>query len=669
MEDSLQSVLAVPECSGKVSCSADMTKRDFSRPSNKIPPLKPCFKKKQASKLLDAETIHALQPIITSFLGSESLDRLFVSRNLAGNTNNLCEPIDKKALGRDQQCPQNNTLISLNSGLSPLTYQPPSVHTDQEAHVEHQPSVMETTEPTFPSDSSSVSVSNTDSESLQDPLLRTISTDSTGPGCLDKVIENYSSTLFQDISCLDHCNLNQNNSNAGIFQDKTEEASLLLVFELLNQLQYHIHQRDGVDICVDFLQGLCFYGNDCQKHHTVLPYHWQVKRRATGIWQSVSDDSQEHLERLYCSPDNDRIKMRYQGHEFLVELNCMDIYESPEFDQIRRLSTITTSSTSTNYHTVWKYFCRDHFGWREYSEPVVKLIEEANCRGLKEVRFVTWHNQYILNIKDGFQQSACFRKEIKRRPLFRSSVMLLPHLQTLSGVSPAATSKSEPASPQIISPNAFTFPNFYPETWITMDLPQEFIQVPMSWEDKSYRTVYTLFHKTVPETKFRILKILRVQNLFLWEKYKRKKEFMTRKMNGLDRIMNERHLFHGTSQDVVDGICKHNFDPRVCGKHATMFGQGSYFARKASYSHNFSKRSQKGVHYMFLAKVLTGRYVVGNHTMRRPPPLNPGSITSDLYDSCVDNFFDPQIFVIFNDDQSYPYFIIQYEEVSNTVSI
>lgn len=149
----------------------------------------------------------------------------------------------------------------------------------------------------------------------------------------------------------------------------------------------------------------------------------------------------------------------------------------------------------------------------------------------------------------------------------------------------------------------------------------------------------------------------------------RKKEYMSKKMCGLDRIMNERHLFHGTSQDVVDGICKHNFDPRVCGKHATMFGQGSYFARKASYSHNFSKRSPKGVHFMFLAKVLTGRYTVGNHTMRRPPPVEPGSVTSDLYDSCVDNYFEPQIFVIFNDDQSYPYFIIQYEEVSSTVSI
>ncbi|OWK05772.1 TIPARP [Cervus elaphus hippelaphus] len=242
--------------------------------------------------------------------------------------------------------------------------------------------------------------------------------------------------------------------------------------------------------------------------------------------------------------------------------------------------------------------------------------------------------------------------------------------RTLGGVPTQAPPPLEAtSSSQIICPDGVTSANFYPETWVYMHPSQDFIQVPVSAEDKSYRIIYNLFHKTVPEFKYRILQILRVQNQFLWEKYKRKKEYMNRKMFGRDRIINERHLFHGTSQDVVDGICKHNFDPRVCGKHATMFGQGSYFAKKASYSHNFSKKSSKGVHFMFLAKVLTGRYTMGSHGMRRPPPVNPGSVTSDLYDSCVDNFFEPQIFVIFNDDQSYPYFVIQYEEVSNTVSI
>lgn len=64
-------------------------------------------------------------------------------------------------------------------------------------------------------------------------------------------------------------------------------------------------------------------------------------------------------------------------------------------------------------------------------QPVVKLIEEASLRGLKEVRFITLQNQYILNIREGFQQNAVFgfRRQIKKRPMFMSIVMLTPHLQ------------------------------------------------------------------------------------------------------------------------------------------------------------------------------------------------------------------------------------------------
>lgn len=63
------------------------------------------------------------------------------------------------------------------------------------------------------------------------------------------------------------------------------------------------------------------------------------------------------------------------------------------------------------------------------------------------------------------------------------------------------------------------------------------------------------------------------------------------------------------------------------------------------------------------------RFTVGNPSMRRPPPINPRDPSSDLFDSCVDNWVDPQIYVIFNDDQSYPYFIIHYEEVPSTVAV
>ncbi|NXW81326.1 PARPT polymerase, partial [Hirundo rustica] len=657
MDTEAQAACVVPQapCPG-MECSPS---EDFSpqvRLSEKIPPVKPCFKKKQqVQKRLDSQTLRALRPIFTSLLGAGALDRVFVPRGQRGGHGDLCEPAVKKALDLSTSCPQTENNVTVLMPTAPdVQGQLPGAraspgHPEQDVQSGEQGFSPET--PGAAADSGN--------ESFRDHPLHPGAGD--GAACPlfpDKVLEGYTSGLLQENSCPVQYNLTPSNKfSAGIFQDKSEEASLDLVFELLNQLQYHTHQEDGIEICVDFLQGTCVYGSDCPKHHTVLPYHWQVRRTATQRWQSVTNDSQEHLERLYCNPDNDKIKVKYRGQESWVDLNLMKLYESAEFDQMRRLSTASCPSSSSNCYTVWKYFCRDHFGWREYSE-VWPLPLPLPSLGL-EPRLCTQHE--YLHVQPGCsadtQGSDLEDEETQRLSLPR----------TLGGSSAAPSPCS--ASAHDLSPAAVTCPSFYPETWIGMDPAQDFIQVPVLKEDKSYRTIYNLFHKTVPETKYKILKILRVQNQFLWEKYKRKKEYMSKKMSGLDRIMNERHLFHGTSQDVVDGICKHNFDPRVCGKHATMFGQGSYFARKASYSHNFSKRSPKGVHFMFLAKVLTGRYTVGNHTMRRPPPVEPGSITSDLYDSCVDNFFEPQIFVIFNDDQSYPYFIIQYEEVSGTVSI
>ncbi|XP_078703645.1 protein mono-ADP-ribosyltransferase TIPARP-like [Branchiostoma floridae x Branchiostoma belcheri] len=48
----------------------------------------------------------------------------------------------------------------------------------------------------------------------------------------------------------------------------------------------------------------------------------------------------------------------------------------------------------------------------------------------------------------------------------------------------------------------------------------------------------------------------------------------------------ERKLFHGTDPDIIKGICHQNFDFRLSGKNATLYGKGSYFAKKASYSHS-----------------------------------------------------------------------------------
>ena len=135
-------------------------------------------------------------------------------------------------------------------------------------------------------------------------------------------------------------------------------------------------------------------------------------------------------------------------------------------------------------------------------------------------------------------------------------------------------------------------------------------------------------------------------------------------MRESQQTVDERTLFHGTTPDAVEAICKRNFDWRLSGKHATRFGQGSYFARDASYSHRYAKRDTCGFRHMFVAKVLVGSCIEGHANYRTPPPKNPEDPGSDLYDSCVNNQSNPSIFVVFDIDQLYPEYIISYSTVS-----
>ena len=117
--------------------------------------------------------------------------------------------------------------------------------------------------------------------------------------------------------------------------------------------------------------------------------------------------------------------------------------------------------------------------------------------------------------------------------------------------------------------------------------------------------------------------------------------------------INEKHLFHGTSsEEVVHCICREGFDWRVCGKNGTLYGNGSYFARDASYSNNYSLKYSSGKQQMFLSRVMVGAYTKGKHDLARPP---------QSFNSCVDVEEDPKIFVVFHDDQSYPEYLIEYK--------
>lgn len=74
----------------------------------------------------------------------------------------------------------------------------------------------------------------------------------------------------------------------------------------------------------------------------------------------------------------------------------------------------------------------------------------------------------------------------------------------------------------------------------------------------------------------------------------------------------------------------------------------------------YSKPNASGCQLMFVARVLTGLYTVGQGGMMVPPPRNTQR-PHDLYDSVVDNTDDPNMYVVFHDDQAYPDYLITFK--------
>ncbi|KAM3860990.1 protein mono-ADP-ribosyltransferase PARP11-like [Diretmus argenteus] len=137
----------------------------------------------------------------------------------------------------------------------------------------------------------------------------------------------------------------------------------------------------------------------------------------------------------------------------------------------------------------------------------------------------------------------------------------------------------------------------------------------------------------------------------------------------------ERMLFYGTGHSNVQAICTYNFDWRLTGSHGDVYG--SYFARDAKYSskfclttgkHNTALQrhglappifaSEPPYKTMFLARVLVGEYTLG-HPMYCRPPSKDASFTN-FYDSCVDDLGNPKIYVIFDSNQIYPEYLIEF---------
>ncbi|XP_049908033.1 protein mono-ADP-ribosyltransferase PARP14 [Epinephelus moara] len=178
---------------------------------------------------------------------------------------------------------------------------------------------------------------------------------------------------------------------------------------------------------------------------------------------------------------------------------------------------------------------------------------------------------------------------------------------------------------------------------------------PLTAGSKEYNDVETELKKTGLSAN--IISIERVQNTTLWQSYQLMKKQLEVKNKHTN---NERKLFHGTGANSIDLINKQGFNRSYAGAHGAMIGNGSYFAVNPVYSaQGYAKPDARGHKRMYLARVLVGDFTNGRSGLITPPSKNSGN-AADLYDSVADNSSNPTMFVVFNDIQAYPEYLITF---------
>ncbi|XP_032037085.1 protein mono-ADP-ribosyltransferase PARP10 [Aythya fuligula] len=189
-------------------------------------------------------------------------------------------------------------------------------------------------------------------------------------------------------------------------------------------------------------------------------------------------------------------------------------------------------------------------------------------------------------------------------------------------------------------------------------LDEEVRLMPLAEDSEEFGDTVQLFYATLEElyNKIQIVKVEKLIHPLLYKQYQLKKASMEKACHS--RAV-ERVLFHGTTEQSSREICLHGFNRSFCGKNAALYGLGVYFAAKAAVSaqEQYSPCGTDGNKYIFVAKALTGDYTLGSRDMRAPP-LREAAGAPRRYDSVVDNLSEPSIFVIFNDTQAYPQYLL-----------
>ena len=108
-------------------------------------------------------------------------------------------------------------------------------------------------------------------------------------------------------------------------------------------------------------------------------------------------------------------------------------------------------------------------------------------------------------------------------------------------------------------------------------------------------------------------------------------------------------LFHGTKEANIKPIIENGFEASY--NVTSAYGKGTYFATKANYSKSYATDSNDQISFMLICDVIVGNVCRGSSNL---------VVDQSKYECAVDNLTNPSIYVVPNNDASYPRFQIAF---------
>lgn len=172
-------------------------------------------------------------------------------------------------------------------------------------------------------------------------------------------------------------------------------------------------------------------------------------------------------------------------------------------------------------------------------------------------------------------------------------------------------------------------------------MPLEYI----SLSSKEYDRISAIVRKHYPKSC--ILWIEENKNAKLLEQYAKEKEQIQKKFG----TVNEVECFHGTSYQSMLNIIEDGFNKQY--NHRSAYGKGTYFAISSAYSKEYAIPETNGISYMFICYISYGSKTQGSANL---------VIDTNEFDCAVDYLANPSIYVIPNDNDIYPKYVIAFHK-------